>query len=92
MSPRLGDWRRPISFGGFLQPAVAWSLDNVGWRETSVASGLIVLLVGLPLAGLMRHRPEQYGYAVDGDPLGTDASGNGATPALDAALARTGAQ
>jgi sugar phosphate permease len=57
-----------FAFGGFLQPGVAWALENLGWRETSVISGLIVLGVGLPLAMLMRHRPEQYGYGVDGDP------------------------
>ena len=57
-----------FAFGGFLQPGVAWSLENLGWRETSVISGLMVLGIGLPLAMLMRHRPEQYGYGVDGDP------------------------
>ncbi len=57
-----------FAFGGFLQPGVAWSLENLGWRETSVISGLLVLGIGLPLAMLMRHRPEQYGYGVDGDP------------------------
>jgi MFS family permease len=72
-----------FAFGGFLQPAIAWSLDNIGWRETAVVSGLAVLLVGLPLAGLMRHRPEQYGYGVDGDPPGEGASDHGAGPELD---------
>ena len=57
-----------FAFGGFLQPGVAWALENIGWRETSFISGLLVLGVGLPLALLMRHRPEQYGYGVDGDP------------------------
>ena len=57
-----------FAFGGFLQPGIAWALENLGWRETSIISGLIVLGVGLPLAMLMRHRPEQYGYGVDGDP------------------------
>ena len=66
--------------GGFLQPAVAWSLDNIGWRDTSVVSGLVVLFVGLPLAGLMRHRPEQYGYRVDGDPPGATAGGDRTGP------------
>ena len=66
-----------FAFGGFLQPGVAWSLENLGWRETSVISGLLVLGIGLPLAMLMRHRPEQYGYGVDGDPprQGLGASG-----------------
>ena len=66
--------------GGFLQPAVAWSLDNIGWRETAIISGALVAFVGLPLAGLMRHRPEQYGYGVDGDPVSESAGDNGAEP------------
>ena len=57
-----------FAFGGFLQPGVAWALENIGWRETSIISGMLVLGIGLPLAMLMRHRPEQYGYGVDGDP------------------------
>ena len=57
-----------FAFGGFLQPGVAWSLENLGWRETSIISGVLVIGIGLPLAMLMRHRPEQYGYGVDGDP------------------------
>ena len=67
-----------FAFGGFLQPGVAWALENIGWRETSFISGLLVLGVGLPLALLMRHRPEQYGYGVDGDPprQGLGASGS----------------
>jgi MFS family permease len=54
--------------GGFLQPGIAWSLEEIGWRETAFASGLIVLVVVLPLATLMRHRPEDYGWAPDGAP------------------------
>ena len=57
-----------FAVGGFLQPGIAWSLEHLGWRETAIASGLIVIAVGLPLAGLMRHRPGQYGYRADGDP------------------------
>ena len=66
-----------FAFGGLLQPGVAWSLEHVGWRETAIASGLIVIVVGLPLAGLMRHRPSQYGYGVDGDPPRQRQAGDG---------------
>ena len=69
-----------FAFGGFLQPGVAWALENIGWRETSFISGLLVLGVGLPLALLMRHRPEQYGYGVDGDP---PRQGLGATGSME---------
>ena len=69
-----------FAVGGFLQPGVAWSLEHLGWRETTILSGLAVVFVGLPLAGLMRHRPEQYGYGVDGDP---PRQGAGGAPAPD---------
>jgi sugar phosphate permease len=54
------------AIGGFLIFAVAYSLETFGWRTTAFASGLIVIGVGLPLIQLVRHRPEDYGLAVDG--------------------------
>ena len=66
-----------FAVGGFLQPGIAWSLEHLGWRETAIVSGLIVIAVGLPLAGLMRHRPGQYGYGVDGDPPRRGPAGSG---------------
>ena len=72
-----------FAVGGLLQPGVAWSLEHVGWRETAIASGLIVLALGLPLASLMRHRPGPYGYGVDGDPLRWSEAGSDAGPGLE---------
>ena len=52
--------------GGLLVPIVAWSLISLGWRPTAFFSGVLIILVGLPIAQLMRQRPEQYGYLPDG--------------------------
>ena len=57
-----------MGVGGLLVPAVVWSLTSHGWRATAFASGILILLVGLPASLLMRHRPEQYGYLPDGEP------------------------
>ncbi len=54
--------------GGLLTPLVVWSLESFGWRATAFGSGVVVLLVGLPLSQVVRHRPEPYGYRPDGDP------------------------
>jgi MFS family permease len=51
---------------GMLVPLVALSLDQFGWRTTFFASGIITIVVGLPLAQVMRHKPEHYGEYVDG--------------------------
>ena len=54
--------------GGLLVPLIALSLDEFGWRNTFFASGVISIVVGLPLAQVMRHKPEDYGEYVDGEP------------------------
>jgi MFS family permease len=68
--------------GGLAVPIIAYSLENWGWRETAIASGVITLVVGLPLAQVIRRRPEDYGEVVDGirepepdaSPVSADAS------------------
>ena len=56
-----------MSTGGLLAPLVALSLTRFGWRWTAVASGLLILMIGVPLAQIVRHRPEAYGLTPDGD-------------------------
>jgi MFS family permease len=58
---------------------VVLALGSLGWRWTAFASGVPVLVVGLPLAQLVRHRPEPYGWRPDGDSL--RAPGHPAAPA-----------
>lgn len=55
-----------IAFGGISVPLVAWSLQAFGWRATAFVSGLIAIVVGLPLAMVFRRRPEDYGMVADG--------------------------
>lgn len=54
------------SIGGLAIPAIAWSLTTFGWRATAVASGIAILVIGLPVTGLMRTSPEPYGLRPDG--------------------------
>ena len=57
-----------LGLGSMLVPVVALSLNAYGWRSTAIASGIIVLAVGLPLMPLIRGRPERYGMLPDGGP------------------------
>jgi MFS family permease len=52
--------------GGLLVPLIALCLEHFGWRNTAFASGLISIIVGLPLTSMVRHRPESYGEFRDG--------------------------
>ncbi len=55
-----------VGLGGLLVPALGWAIDVYGWRDASVYVGIFVIFVGVPVAALMRHRPEQYGFLPDG--------------------------
>jgi sugar phosphate permease len=57
-----------FALGGIAMPAVAWSIATFGWRPTAFASGVIILVLGIPLSLVMRRRPEDFGERVDGDP------------------------
>jgi MFS family permease len=55
-----------FAVGGLIVPLVALSLEELGWRETAFASGVLVIVLGIPLAQVMRRRPEDHGEVVDG--------------------------
>ena len=56
------------ALGGLFIPVVAWSLQAFGWRVTALASCVLSLVIGLPLAMMIRSRPEDHGETVDGLP------------------------
>lgn len=46
---------------------IVWLIETYDWRVAFQIMGVLVLVVGLPIAAIMRHRPEQYGLLPDGD-------------------------
>ena len=55
-----------VGIGGLFVPALGWLVESYGWRNAALVVGLFIGVVGLPVAAVMRHRPEQYGYYPDG--------------------------
>lgn len=55
-----------FAMGGLAVPLIAWSMHLWGWRATAAGSGFLVLIFGLPMAGIIRRRPEDHGEHVDG--------------------------
>jgi MFS family permease len=61
--------------GGLLTQVVTLALTLVGWRWTAFLSGVLILVVALPLARLVHHRPEPRGEWPDGEPPAVQAAG-----------------
>ena len=58
-----------IGIGGFLlTPLLAHAIHAWGWRRAAFGNGVVFLLVGLPIALLVRRSPESMGLRPDGDP------------------------
>ena len=56
------------ALGGMFVVVIAWSIQTFGWRTTAFASGVIAIVVGWPLARVIRSRPEDLGETIDGLP------------------------
>jgi MFS family permease len=54
------------ALGGFSVPLVILLLEVFGWRMTALISGAIVIVVGMPLVQVIRHRPDEIGALPDG--------------------------
>ncbi|MBM2826284.1 MAG: transporter [Dehalococcoidia bacterium] len=80
-----------VGVGSGLVPGVTMLITLVGWRNASWILGVVVLVTGIPLAAVIRHKPEQYGYYPDneaprdrGEPEeGRDSSSPGGKGAAD---------
>jgi MFS family permease len=62
----LGVMQTGLSLAGLAAPAVAWAIASYGWRSAFVASGVLVAVIGLPLAAAIRVGP--FGAPTRGDP------------------------
>jgi MFS family permease len=76
------------ALGGIFVIVVAWSIQSFGWRVTAFSSGVIVMLLGWPLAQVIRSRPEDHGETVDGVPAAPKEAGHAEAPAQPAFSAR----
>ncbi len=64
-----------FGFSGLLLPIIVRLIEVYEWRTAVTVLTLGMLVMGLPLSLLFRHKPEQYGYLPDGqlqDPLTYD--------------------
>ncbi len=55
-----------FALGGISVPVVILMLESLGWRTTALVSGILIIAVALPLARVVRHRPDEVGTLPDG--------------------------
>ena len=56
-----------LALGGLLVPLLTMLIDMFDWRTAMVIVGLGMWVIVLPLSLVVRHKPEQYGYQLDGE-------------------------
>jgi MFS family permease len=76
------------ALGGIFVAGVAWSIQTFGWRSTAFASGVIAIVIGWPLSGAIRSRPEDVGETIDGLPPAPREPGQPEAPLSRAFTAR----
>ena len=57
-----------LAAGGLAVPLVGWVMQNHGWQRMALLSGAILLVLGLPLARVVRRNPAEIGETMDGLP------------------------
>jgi len=72
---------------GVMTPLIVWLISVCQWRTTLVMAGVMVWGLGIPLALLMRHKPEPYGYSPDGEPPGVESVNAADTERMAAEIA-----
>ncbi|MQF48403.1 MFS transporter [SAR202 cluster bacterium AC-647-N09_OGT_505m] len=63
----FGLLRAAVAVGAAGVILISWFIGEFGWRAGFVAGGIGTLVIGIPTALVMRHRPEHYGMLPDGD-------------------------
>jgi MFS family permease len=58
--------------GGLTLPILVASIEQFGWREMLMATGIGFWIIGFPATLVMKKRPEDHGMLPDGDVLDAD--------------------
>ena len=66
-------WSLGAGASGITVILLGLVVNTFGWRVAALLAGLGMFVFIIPLAMVLRHKPEQYGYLPDGDPPGQEA-------------------
>lgn len=66
----LGFYTAGVGLSGLLVPLLALLVAHYGWRLTLMILGPVTWLVSIPLAFVLKHKPEEHGLLPDGETSG----------------------
>lgn len=66
VSRALGITACGFGAGGVMVPIIPWLIDTYDWRTALIILAFGMWVFGIPLALVIRDKPEQYGYLPDG--------------------------
>lgn len=55
-----------FAVSGLIAPFVLVAIGVFGWRQMAMFSGVVVLVLGIPISSLMQTRPSDMGMRIDG--------------------------
>lgn len=64
-------------FAGIITALLVVLIREYGWRDAALFTGIGTWITCIPLAMVLRRRPEHYGLRMDGDPPEADDVGSG---------------
>ena len=67
--------------GAFVVLLLNWGIQELGWRDTLLWTGVFIIVMTLPVAYLIRSKPEDMGLRPDGDLPAGAAAASGGRPA-----------
>ena len=60
--------------GAIVVPLLGLGIATIGWRATLMYAGVFIICITIPVARVIRSRPEDIGLGPDGDPMEGEAS------------------
>jgi MFS family permease len=57
-----------LAAGGVAVPLVGWMMQAFGWKQTALASAVVIFVLGFPMSRVVRRNPAEIGETMDGLP------------------------
>jgi len=75
--------------GAIVVPLLGLGIATIGWRATLMYAGIFIVCITIPVAKVIRSRPEDMGLGPDGDPLEAEDPADAGQEDSEAARARS---